>query len=107
MKHVTMAGKSLLLGDEAADMLMRYAALVAKVGTGDAVTLRAIGVDGEEVTATFLLNAGTVMLVESTFSNLLEPDNGDSVAYMHGRIAQFESPGISASRIQDELGAED
>jgi hypothetical protein len=93
MKHVTMAEKSLLIGDDAADTLLRYAALIARLGSGDAVTLRAIGVDGEDVTVSFLLNSGTVILAESTFSNLPEPDNSEQIEYMKSRIAGFEGPG--------------
>ena len=89
VKHVTMADKSLLIGDEAADLLLSYAALVAKVGGGDEVRIRAIGVDGDEVTVGFLLNSGTVLLIESAGDAVKEPDNADAVAYMSSRIASY------------------
>jgi hypothetical protein len=89
MKHVTMADKSLLIGTEAADLLTRYAALVARLGSGDAVTLRAIGADGDEVDATFVLNSGTVLLAESSGSTVPEPDNTATVGYLRDRLASF------------------
>lgn len=86
---MTMADKSLLIGDEAADLLLSYAALVAKVGGGDQVQIRAIGADGDQVTVGFLLNSGTVLLIESAGSALPEPDNSDAEAYMRDRMASY------------------
>ncbi len=102
-----MADKSLLIGDAAADALVEVAALVARLSSGDSVTLRGIGIDGEEITASFLLNSGTVMISESTFSNLPEPDNSEQVEYMRAKIAQFEGPGAQASHLEDPLTSGD
>ena len=94
VKHVTMAEKSLLIGDEAADLLLSYAALVAQIGRGDHVSIRAIGADGDEVTVGFLLNSGTVLLIEtSTGSTLSEPDNRDAIQYMSERLASYSDVG--------------
>jgi hypothetical protein len=103
MKHVTMADKSLLVGDDAADTLVEYAALIARLNSGDSVTLRAVGTDGEEVMATFLINSGTVLVAQSTFSNLPEPDNAEHVAYMRSRIAQFDGSGEQTTQTEDPL----
>jgi hypothetical protein len=86
MKHITGAEKSLLVGDEAADLLMEYASFLGNSRMVDTVKLRAFGVDGEEVTATFLLNEGTNILAESTRSQLPEPDNAEAVRYMRETI---------------------
>lgn len=91
MKHVTTADKSLLVGDEAADLLLDYAALVAQLGRGDSVRMRAIGVDGEVVTVGFLLNSGTTMLIESSTSTLPEPDNAVVNGYLRARLAEYDS----------------
>lgn len=93
MKHVTIAEKSLLIGDAAADMLVRYAALLAKTRSGDTIAIRAYGIDGEQVEATFLLNSGTTLLSESSRSELPEPDNAQQVEYMRERLEAFESTG--------------
>ncbi len=84
-----MAEKSLLVGDAAADALVRYAALVAQLGGGDSVELAAIGVDGEMVTASLLLNSGTVLMAESTRSELPEPDNTGVTEYMLKRLRSY------------------
>jgi hypothetical protein len=86
-----MADKSLLIGDEAADLLLEYAALLAQIGRGDSVRIRAIGVDGDEVTVGFLLNSGTVLLVETSTSTLPEPDNAGVVRYMRQRLDSYSA----------------
>lgn len=93
MKHVTAVEKSLLVGDSAADTLAEYAAHVARLGTGDTVQLQAVGIDGNEVVATFVLNSGTPLTIESTESKIPEPNNADAVAYMVAQMAQFDVNG--------------
>lgn len=94
VKHVTMADKSLLIGDEAADLLLSYAALIAQIGRGDRVTLRAIGADGDEVQVGFLLNSGTVLLIESSSGSALpEPDNREAIEYMREQLGRYNGDG--------------
>src|SRR4051794_4221191 len=81
VQHLTVESKSLLIGDEAAEALTEYAALLAKHGTGDRIKLRAFGSDGDEVTATIVLSAGTTILTETSHNSLPEPENGDAVGY--------------------------
>jgi hypothetical protein len=89
MQHVTMADKSLLVGDEVARLLLEYAALVAQVGTGSTVQVNAIDGSGDAVVASFLLNAGTVLMVESTHSPLPEPENGEAEADLRARLDSY------------------
>jgi hypothetical protein len=92
MKHVTFADKSLLMSDEAADLLLEYAALLANHGKADTVRLRAVGPDGNEVEATFLLDAGAPLMAETTSSNLPELDNSEGIAYLKEQIDLISSP---------------
>src|SRR4051794_12068384 len=103
VKHVTMADKSLMLGDEAADLLIDYAALLAQIGSGDRVELRALGTQGELVDVVFLLNSGTVLLAETSPSVMEEPDNSEGIAYLRSRI---ESYGLPSADGADPFGAE-
>jgi hypothetical protein len=89
MRHVTLPDRSLLIGDRAADLLLAYAALIAQMGRGDHDLLRAIGGDGVEIDAGFLLNSGTSLLVESSTSSIPEPDNAAGIAYLQGRLESF------------------
>jgi hypothetical protein len=91
-----MAEKSLLIGDHAAALLVQYAVLVAKSGSADAVQLHALGVDGEEVVATLLLNGGTVLIAESTESSLPEPDNDALVDYLRTKLEGFSAAGTQS-----------
>jgi hypothetical protein len=92
MKHITYAEKSLLLGDDAADALIAYAAVLATHGRGDSVTLRALSSDGDEVDATFLLTTGAPLMAETSTTRLPEPENADAVARMRTEIGRMESP---------------
>jgi hypothetical protein len=87
-----MAEKSLLLGDEAADLLVEYAALVARIGSGDHVRLNALSTQGEAVVVDVLLNSGTVLLVETTRSEFPEPENVEGITTMRKRIAAYDLP---------------
>ncbi len=92
MKHVTFAEKSLLVGDEVADLLMEYAALVAASGQADTVDVRAFGSDGQEVVATLLLDQGVPIMAETSHTSMVEPDNAEALEYMRGRMALITSP---------------
>jgi hypothetical protein len=92
MKHVTYAEKSLLIGDEAADLLMSYATVLGRTHGTDSVTLQAIGIDGNEVGATFLLNPSANLMVETTNTTATEPDNETVSEYMRQRISGLTEP---------------
>jgi hypothetical protein len=92
MKHVSYADKSLFMGDEAADTLLEYARLVADSDRADTVTLRSVSPDGNTVDASFLLDASTILMVETTNSEMQPPDNTDAVQEMKDRIDAITRP---------------
>lgn len=92
MKHVTYANKALLMDDEAADWLAEYAAVLGSHQQADTVEVRALGMDGNEVDATFVLNASSDLVVESTNSSVEAPGNGDAIAYMRDAVLRLSSP---------------
>jgi len=92
MKHITFADKSLLAGDELADVLVDYAATLADNNRADSVTFSAIGADGDEVEATYLLNSGTNLVIETSNTTLPEPENSAVVHYMQQRIDALRYP---------------
>jgi histidinol phosphatase-like enzyme len=59
MKHIMYAEKTLMIGDEAADLAIEYAAVLANHSKADTVKLNAFDADGDTVVATLLLNSGT------------------------------------------------
>jgi len=92
MKYLTYADQSVLIGDEAADTLLKFSALLAEKGHADAVSLNAIGSDGDAMVTSFVLGSGTNLMSASTTSTLPEPDNHDGIAYMNEKIALLVSP---------------
>jgi hypothetical protein len=107
MKHVTFGDKSLLMDDEAADSLLEYARLLGEDSRADTVTVRALGADGNTVDVAFLLNASSVLVVESTNSIVEPPENDEAVRYMQERIEQLVRPPEVKSERVDELGHHD
>jgi hypothetical protein len=89
MKHITVADKSLIVGDDAADLLISYATLLAESGHADNIELRAISGDGDEVLVTFLLNAGITIVAETIHTSQPEPDNNPAVTYLQSAIAKL------------------
>ena len=89
MKHVTFADKSLLVDDETADMMLEYAAALARNGSADAVDIHAFGSDGDEVTATLLLDAGAPIMAETANTSMNEPDNAEALSYMREQLARL------------------
>jgi hypothetical protein len=97
VKHILLADKALLVGDEAADLLLSYAGLIAEVGRGDTITLHAIDQSGDEVVAGLLLNGGTALVTQTTSSTLPEPDNVEVIRYMRDRIASYRTTDMTDS----------
>jgi hypothetical protein len=92
MKYLTYADQSVLIGDEAADTLLRFSALLAEKGHADAVSLNAIGNDGDAMVTSFVLGSGTNLMSASTSSTLPEPDNRAGLDYMNEKIALLVAP---------------
>jgi len=101
MKHLSYADKTLFVDDATADALVEYAGLLAAEQSGDTVTVRAIGGDGNEVEASFVLNMGTNLVAESTTADVEAPANPTEVAYMLERIGLIRNP-PQAQPFEDE-----
>jgi hypothetical protein len=92
MKHVSFGEKALLMGDDVADALLEYARLVGDNGGADTVTLTAIGPDGSTTEVGILLNSSTTLVIESTHSDVVPPDNSDVVRDLRERMQAITRP---------------
>ncbi len=101
MKHLSFADKTVFVGDEAADLLVEYAALLGATQSADSVRLRAVGQDGNEVEVDFVLNASTNLASESTNVTMDPPANVEAVAYMRRKIELLRNP--PPAQPEDEL----
>jgi hypothetical protein len=86
-----MTDTLLLVGDEVADLVADYAVLVARVNTADSVRLNAYDEGGDYVQATLVLSSAAAILVESTNSNLPDPDNSEAEQYIRSRIHRWDN----------------
>jgi hypothetical protein len=89
MMHLTFDEKSLLLGDEAANQVVEYAAALARAHSADTVRLTAYGADGDKIEATLLLDEGAPLMIETSNTDLPEPDNDATLGYIRERMAQL------------------
>ena len=92
MKHVTYGEKSHFLGDDAATALIEYASALGNAARSATVTMEAVDEHGNTVDATFLLNPSTVLLIETSSSDLAEPDNTAAVDAVRGEIDRLRHP---------------
>lgn len=92
MQHINFSDTSLLVGDEATGLLLEYAAALGANDMADTVTLRAISSSGDDIVATFLLNAGSALIAESATTTAPEPDNALAIDYMRDRLRLISRP---------------
>ena len=92
MKHLTYSNTSLYVGDEVAEVLLNYAAMLASNNQADTVELQVAETGGDEVLATLLLDGGTLLMTETTASAAPEPDNAKAIAYMKKRMTALKPP---------------
>ncbi len=103
MKHVTYAEKSLLMDDEIADLLATYAAALADRGRADTVTVKGLSDDGNEVEATFVLDAGTNLMIETTNSKVPGPEDAEGLRQLKEKIAALEASEAAHPFTDDDL----
>lgn len=92
VKHITFADTSVFVDDETADCLTEYAALLGTENIADTVTVNVMGPDGNDSEATFVLNAATNLIAESTNSHAQMSGNEEAVSYMRNRIDLLRNP---------------
>jgi hypothetical protein len=91
MKLLTYADRSVLIGDDAADALIHYSALLADSGHADSVVLNALDTDGDEIVASFVLGSGTNLMAATSTSKLPVPSNVDGLNYLKQKIENLTS----------------
>lgn len=94
MKHIKYADKTLLVGDDAADTIVEYPTVHANAEAADNIDLDGYGSDGQDITSSFVLNSGTVLMAETTHLSIPERDNSAAVAHMRERIAEILTPNL-------------
>lgn len=105
MKFITYSERSVMVGDEVADLLMTYAKLLARTNSADTVDLTTITPNGVEVTATLLVGPATIMMAESSNSTLPEPENSVAVEYLTAQIDLIENPPGPLQLPPDQTGS--
>lgn len=92
MKRIIYGESSWLIGDEAAETVMRYAVELAKRDAAASVDLSVVDGAGATQTVSFLIGPATMMMAETTRSSFPEPDNAAVVDDIRVRIDRMVSP---------------
>jgi hypothetical protein len=103
MKRINYGAVSYLVGDEVADTIVRYTAMLAAEGDADAVEVNVLGPDGNPEMATFALGPGILMTAETTRSELEPPGNEDATAYMQERLQRHAKGAQPRQPIDDMI----
>ena len=90
MKQLVVGGTTFLTGDDAADTVIDYTAVLAKGASADTVELRARTVDGRDVMVYFTLNSAVAVLAMTTPEKGPEPDNQSTVTRMRQAIHRLD-----------------
>lgn len=102
---MTFGEKSFLLGNEAADAVLKYAALLAQNHTADTVTLNAISSDGDEVQVTMLLDTGAPVMAETTHNSQPEPENATALSYMAAQTSVISGFSVAVPNDASSIAA--
>jgi hypothetical protein len=91
MRRVTYVDESLMVGDVFGQLIVEYAAALAKNNTAE--PLQFVGLNDEgEIAASFLLGPASQLVVLETHSLLSPPDNSEAEQYMQSRIRELAYP---------------
>ena len=70
MQRQIIEGKDMLVSGELANALTEYAAIVARIGSGDRVKIKAFSAIGESTEVTVVFTAATAIVAETVHSQL-------------------------------------
>ena len=91
MKRLKYGDEAVIVGDEFAELLLEYAAALARNNTAEPLHFTAMNSEGE-VRASFLLGPASQLTVVETHSHLPAPDNAEAEAVMRDRIRELSFP---------------
>ena len=91
MRRVTYVDETLMVGDEFGELIVQFAAALAKNHTAEPLQFTGLNDEGE-VAASFLLGPASQLVVLETHSLLSPPDNSDAEQYMRSRIGELAHP---------------
>lgn len=97
MKRIIYGETSWLVGDDAADTVLLYAVELAQRDSAASVDLTVLDGAGAEQTVKFLIGPATMMMAETTWSSLPEPDNSTAVDRMRELLELMVHPPNAAA----------
>ena len=94
MKHITFADKTLLVGDEVADLLVAYCTALANAQKADSVEVHGYSATGEEVAASFVFTTGSSLMAETVHTSMPAPDNTEAIEHMQVGLLKLRDQAV-------------
>lgn len=91
MRRVKYGDEAVIVGDEFGELLLEYAAALARNNTAEPLHFTAVNSEGQ-VRASFLLGPASQLTVVETHSHLPAPDNSEAEAVMRDRLKALSFP---------------
>ncbi len=93
MKRINYVGSVVLVGDEFGDLMLEYAASLARAGTSETLKFRGIAeADLREVEFNFIIGPASEIVVESVpDASAHETDNTEAIDYIRRRMAELRA----------------
>jgi hypothetical protein len=90
VKELVYAGRAVLVGDEAADAVVDYAAVLARMRSADSVELEALTEDRRPVRVYYVLGNVAPVMAQTIEIDEAEPDNASQVGYMRAALRRLD-----------------
>ena len=91
MKLLRYGERTWLVGDTTADILLDYAAALARGGSAEHVALQVLDVNGAAEEVEFLIGPATMMTAEPAQKEFDDPDNGEAERSMRSRTDKLNA----------------
>lgn len=90
MKQIRYGERTWMAGDAIADLLIQYAAALARSNSAESVRISVIDAAGEHMDIDLLLGPASMMSSEPTMTDMAEPDNDQLELAIRQRAAALE-----------------
>jgi hypothetical protein len=102
VKELVYAGRTVLVGDEAADAVVDYTTVLARMRSADSVELEALTEDGRPVRVYCVLGTVAPVMAQTAVGDEAEPDNASQVDYMRAAIRRLDPDLMDAASLSFE-----
>ncbi len=91
MKQLRYLEQIWLVGDATADVLLDFAAALARAGSAEHIVLEVLDINGMPERVEFLIGPATMMTAEPAHEEFADPNNQEIEKLMRGKVGQLDA----------------